>query len=761
MSKTKRKFILWALLGALFAIIACFSVYVAKPFSVKADESAIATDINKIESWDNGTSMIFYLSESDYMTASEWSTESNEAYKWVTELAYEDRENFNVGNAVLDKNLNAYNYADNILIDGVALREYPHQLVANRYTRVDSLGILFSTSVLSSASEIIINEGCQLPSLMHSYFGKQFVCLEIKETLVFTYKNGNWAKGYPFDGYEAEVEYDASEKYFYLRNDGSTFKGHPEAATFGFTDIFDANGWGDDGYTLMSTADTVKGSLFVADLVHPIDVNEFNVVKIRVFSNVERTFTAYNANNVTEDSLGTALQTFTVPAKKFVEISLTSELYANKDGKIECFVFQFMDNGSENYADNQFFIGSFSCLDNYYHLTFPMNVQGELTGQETVDVSKVFINGECVSKINLHGSYVEAEWVTNDGYYQIDIRFSKAYKGAGAIKNADLSYTGNHMQAQKGLLLPNGETLDRSYTYRMYEGENFLDYEMIEEYEEVKVTDIKVSIVPSANNNIHFLIVFDKEITKNPYYHACETEEWRDESLIIFKGMYDEDVSKAFVSGGFKASFLDNVFINGISVGEWHAIDDLPTCVHVHYGQTNLYSLDMSIDSYSEMYATLYEAFEKGEDITIEIKSGMKFTTSKKTAQDYKFMVNGANITDCNKEAEELKVFYDGKELSDGDVVVSSTKAMESNIFVQGIDDYTIETTVNENMVSFILAFESGKKFTFAVQENIINEIPVEEEGGCSSSIAPNKAFFILSVVSLLVVFAMRRKHYE
>ena len=225
--------------------------------------------------------------------------------------------------------------------------------------------------------------------------------------------------------------------------------------------------------------------------------------------------------------------------------------------------------------------------------------------------------------------------------------------------------------------------------------------------------------------------------------------------------MYDEDVSKAFVSGGFKASFLDNVLINGISVGEWHAIDDLPTCVHVHYGQTNLYSLDMSIDSYSEMYATLYEAFEKGEDITIEIKSGMKFTTSKKTAQDYKFVVNGTNVTDCNKETEELKVFYDGKALSNGDVVVSSTKAMESNIFVQGMVDYTIETTVNENTVSFILAFANGEKFTFAVQENITNEISVEEEGGCSSSIASKNAFIILSVVSLLAVFAMRRKHYE
>lgn len=763
MIKTKKYVVLWALLSVFLISIACFLTGVfSKTVIVNADtDNSISTDIDKMESWDGGTMLLIHFSESDYMTATEWSTDSNEAYKWVNEkLAYEDRENFNVSNAVLDKNLEAYNYADNILIDGVALREYPYQLVANKYTRVHSLGICFSANILSSASEITIKAGCQFPSLTHSYFGKELVYLETQEDLLFSYKNGNWVKGYPFDGYEAEVEYDACEKYFYLRNDGSTYKGHTEAATFEFTDVFSKNSWGDDGYALASTIDTVEGNLLVADLVHAIDANEFSAIKIRVFSNVPRTFAAYNASNITVGSLGEALETYSVAGKKFTTISLTSALYADENGMIERFVFKFMDNGSENEWDNQFFIGSFSCLDNYYHLTFPLNVQGDLTGEEILDETKVLINGESLNAINRHGNYVEAQWATVDGYYQINIKISRNYTGAGAIKNADLSYTGNNIQALQGLILPNGETLDRSYTYRMYEGECFVDYEMIDEYEEICVTGVQVRIDATANDNIHFLIIFDKKVTNSPYYHACETEEWRDASLTIFKGMYDKEVSTAYVAGGFKSSFYDNILINGVSVGEWHAIDDLPTCVHVHYGQTDLYTLDMSIDSYSEMYAPLYEAFEKGEDITIEVKSGMKFTTGTQTSQDYKFFVNGTNVT-TDKEPDSIQVTYDGKKVENGDVLLSSTKAMESNIFVEGVDSYTVSKTVNGNEVSFTLTFANGEEFIFAVQENVTNEIPKTEQGGCSSSVASKNAVLVLSILSLFAIFAMRRKRYE
>ena len=761
MIKTKRNVVLWTLLGVLLTVISfCSASIDSKTFFVKAEEdSKIETEVKQMESWDGGTMLLLYLSETDYMTADEWSTENNDAYKWVNQLSYADRKNFNVCNAVLDKNLGAYNYAENVFIDGVALKEYSHTLVANRYTRVDSLGILFSADVLSSVSQIEIKAGCQFPSLTHSYFGESYVCLETQEELVFTYRNGNWAKGHPFDGYEGDVEYDANERHFYLRSEGSTFKGHAEAASFEFTDVFSVNGWGDDGHTLASTANTSEGTLFVADLVHPIDTSVFNTINIRVFSNVPRTFATHNASEIEVGTLGEEKQTFSIVGKKFTTISLPTALYADENGKIERFVFEFKDNGSEDHTQNQFFLGSFTCLDNYYHLSFPLHIQGELTGEEVLDESKILLNGESLSSINSLGNYVKAEWTTVDGYYQINVKVAKTYTGKGAVKNADLSYTGNNIQALQGLTLPNGEMLDRSYTYRIYEGECFVDYEMIDEYDEVCVTDLQVRIEPTSNDNIHFLIVFDKKITNAPYYHACETEEWRDKSLIVFKGMYDEDVSTAFVSGGFKASFYDNVLINGISVGEWHAIDELPTCVHVHYGQTNLYTLDMSIDSYSEMYGPLYEAYKNGEDITIEIKSGMKFTTSAKTERDYKFVVNGTSIS-TETEPQALKVFYDGKQVSDGDTLLTTTKAMESNISVQGVDGYTVTKTTEVNKVSFTLTFANGETFVFAVQENITNEFPKEKKG-CSSSITAGNVLLTLSALAFVAVFARRRKHYE
>ena len=753
--KKTNKGLLCAALGVLsVGLLAAGSLLAT--VEAKAEEGTIYTDVKTAETWDNGTGLILYLTKTDYMTAEEWSTDSAEAYKWVNSLTYEDRKEYNVCNAILDKNLDAYNYAENIFIDGVALKEYTYTLVANRYTRVDSLGILFPNDVLSNASEILINEGCQLPSLTHSYFGESYVELVVEEPLLFKKKNGNWVKGYPFDGYEAEVEYDASEKFFYLRNDGSTYKAHAEAATFEFTNVFSVNGWGDDGFTLASTAETQEGKLFVAELVHPIDATKFNTINVRLFSNVERSFAAYNASKITEASLGDALEIFTIPEKKFTTISLPTELYADENGKIDTLVFKFLDNGSENYQDNQFFLGSFTCLDDYYRLSFRFHQKGELTGEEKVDFSKLSVNGERLDVLNLNGARASATWSTVDGYYQIDVKISKSYTGAGEIVNADLYYTGNRIQAQKGMLLPNGESLDRTYTYHIYENECLLDYELIENYEETHVTSITASIDEKSNNNVRFRIVFDKKVIGQPYYHACESEEWRDKSLIVFDNMYDKEISDAFIAGGFKAALYDKILINGKSIGEWHAIDDLPTCVHTHYGQTDLYTLDMSVDSYSEMYAPIYEAFINGEDIVVEVKSGMKFTTGMKTERDYKFTVRGyESVTD--KEKSEMSVFYDGKRVEDGDLLLSSTKASEHNIHVQGVSTYTVSKTENGNVVSFAVTDGEGNTFAFSVQEELVNELPKEKKG-CSSS-ASTATALPLSLVLLFIAIARRKRH--
>ena len=763
MIKRKRNVIMGMLVAAFMAVTTCALANIfPQTFLANAEvDSVIETEVQKLQTEDGGKTLLFYLTDTDYMTA-EWSTESNEAYKWVEQLTYEDRENHNVCNAILDKNLEAYNFADYIMFDGVALKEYSDVvLMANKYTNVHTLGITFTTNVLSSINKITIKAGCQLPSLMHSYFGKEFVCLQTQDDLVFTYRNGGWAKGYPFDGYKPDIEYDASERYFYLRGHGSTYMGHTEAPTYDFTDVFSVNGWGDDGFALASTPDTTEGTLFVADLVHPIDANEFNSVKIRLFSNIDRSLAAYNPSKITEGGLGEAVETFSVVGKKFTAITLSTAPYADENGMVERFVFQFLDNGSENYGDNQFFVGSFACLDNYYHLSFPMGVQGELTGNETLDTSKVFVNGESVDAINRHGKYAEAKWAVGENGYEIEVKLAKTYEGKGAVKNADLGYAGNNIQALKGLVLPNGQLLDRSYTYRIYENECFIDYELIDEYDEIQATDIKVRIEPASNNNIRFIITFDKKVAYQPYYHACEREEWREESLHVFKGMYDADISAAYVAGGFKSAFYDKIFINGFSVGEWHAIDDLPTCVHTHYGQTSLYTLDMSIDSYSEMYAPIYEAFKSGQDITIEIKSGMKFTTGTQTTQDYKFVINGYTAA-MEKDAEPIIVTYDGKvvDLADGEVIVSSTKAMESNILVHGIEKYSVTKRTEGDVVYFTLDF-GGEVFTFGVRENIVNEIPAEEEKGCSSSLSAGSALLSMAAVAVFAGGVIRRKRYE
>lgn len=578
-----------------------------------------------------------------------------------------------------------------------------------------------------------------------------------------------------FEDYEVGVEYDANKEYFSLRDMDSSYKGHFEAPTFEFTKIFSENNWGDDGYALASSI-AANGDLFVAELIHPINANKFGTIQVRVFSNVPRTFVSYNASNVTEESLGEVLETFSIP-QGWTTISLLSSLYVNENGKIDTIVLQFTNDGDEYGINNQFFIGSFSCLENsinglvyedsffvqelddFYHLTFRFNKKGVFGGDEVLDTAKIAVNGISIDDINSTGSYADAEWAAIQGIYQINVKLSKAYTGAAVIKNADLYYAGNSMTVCEGLTFPDGECLDRTYTCHTYKNENILDYELIGEYEDIENVNVKVRIEPTANDNIHFLIIFDKKITENPYYHACETEAWRDESLIVFKGMYDKEVSDAFVAGGFKTSFYDNILINGVSVGEWHAIDDLPTCVHVHYGQTDLYTLDMSIDSYSEMYAPLYEAFQKGEEITIEVKSGLKFTTGVQTTKDYKFVVKGSTVSK-DEVAQSIKVYYDGQTVKNGDVIVSSTKVMESNIYVQGMEGYDVNKTVNGNKVSFTITDENGNEFSFTVEENIVNDIPTDE-GGCASNLSMGNIILPLMSLSLFALFAIRRKKYE
>ena len=765
------------LLAALF----CFLTAGVKPTPAKAEnENATATQIDRVEVL-NGSFML-YLTQADYMTAEEWDTTSNEAYKWVASLDWADRKNHNVHNALLNKNLDKYNYGDYILVDDEAIEADQITLHANRFTRVNTLGIDFAPTVLANMQKITFKAGCQLPTLTYSYFGEgEFSCLTLEEDYIFKNHNGVWVRAYPFEGYEEGKLYDADEKSFYTREETSSFKGHKEAPMSHFETAFSDNGWmGEKGYVL-SSAIAEKGDLVVLEFVNPINAEEFAAIELNVFSNVPRSLAVHNAYDVTSSSLGDPLQTFTLPGRSaisFTTVTLISAYYADENGMIDTLVFRVLDDGSAtNRGDNCIYVGAFVCNrlnvvysnsflieegEDAYHLTYRFNAKGEFTGKESLPLSKVFVNGESIEAINRKGQFATAKWAAVQGVYQIDVTLLKAYEGTAAIKNADNNFAGNSMQVAKGLVLPNGEMIDRDYACRIYAGETFVDYEMLDSYEDTRVTSVHVGLdynpnAPENDPNIHFRIIFDEKITQRTYVHAAQTEAWRVVALTPYVGYYDEEISSAFVAGGFKASLFDNVFINGKSVGDWQASDAIPTAVLAHYGQTGLYTLDLSIDCLSDMYDDIYAAFNSGEDITIEIKSGMKFATAVKTTQDFKCVINGYSVT-MGDEKPEMQVFYDGKKVEEGDLLRSATPASENNISVQGIAEYSVQKTVNGNTTTFVISYGENKSFIFAVKENIINEIPTEKEG-CSSSVSLGGVAILLAIAT--IVLSVRRKHYE
>lgn len=807
----------------LLAVCAAVCLSIAFGFTLQtntkasaAESNTTAVEITQLKAVDDGASiMLSFSHNTDYMTT-DWAADAgNGGYHWYLvdetnsfevaeedmakydslggQLAYEDSDRYNMPNAVLSKNLEKYNFLDYILVDGQPLRTYSIngeganilQLVANKWTNVHTLAInIAGTTLFSTATTLEIKAGCTLPTMTYAFFGEgEFSALTIEEALHYKARNGSWVKAYPFDGYELGTEYDASEQYFYLRPDGSSYKGHKEAATCEFTDIFSRMGWGDDGYAIATTQYTRAGSIFVLDLVNPINVSEVGMIEMRVFSNVPRTLVSHNASEVTQESLGVTVEAYKV-GNGFTWIRLMSELYADENGMIESLVFEFIDNGHEDESQNQFFVTSFSLgkntinsivydesffiqdLGDSYDLTMRFNKAGEFTGDEALDTSKVYVNKVSVDEMNANGANATARWSAIQGIYQINVNIPKAYEGAGQMFNAELGYTGNKMSVGEGLVFPNGDLLDRTYTCSIYGNEIYVEYEFIKHYEDTSVVNVKWTIDSISANNIHLYIEFDKKISSQVYYHACEKESWREVELPKYN-LYDKEFTTVYLAGGFKSSLFDSIIINGKTLGEMHVLDSYTTCLLAQYGQSNSYTLDLSVDSNSPTYDELLPLFTEGNGVTLEIKSGFKFTTGIKTVKDAKFVLTNGKMVSTSA-SDDFKVFYDGKPVEDGAQLTSNTAAMESNVCVQGVKGYTITKTEEGNVVTFTVTYKD-KTVSFQVTQELtpLPEAPAADNkggagllGGCTSALSGGFAISVM-LFALAAVVLMRKKNYE
>ena len=772
--------------------------------AVRADEtnviSATVTEVNN-ERLDNGASFVMVLSENDYMTADEWSDKN---YKWlnaegVTTLegrADVDYSAWNVANAELDQNLDEYNFDDYIYVDGVSLAEFSqtngYKLIANKRTRPNTLSLDFTPEILAGIEKIEIKKGCQLPTLAYGYRGiGEFSCIQVEESAIYENRNGQWFLS--FAGYEEGVEYGGGKQNFQLSLE-ETFKGHTAVPLNAHTDFFkrfEIQGEYLDTDALVSAGNTEKDNLMVLRFVNPIDTAQFNKLRLRVYINHQVDVLTYNADAVTSQDIGTALESFTVNGGQFTYLTLNSALYANDSGKLDTVVFKFVQdcqpqrnvNGEIIYEDagktkmirdTFHFVSfrlekeenaalvtedSFMVVDNGegYDLTFRFQKLGAAQSG-ALDTSKVLLNGCSFASILEECPDATAEWYSAKGIYQINAYLPKSYTGKAQIKNAEYGFVGNNMGVEKGLVFPSGEALEKSYTCHLYAGENLLDGDLVETYKPVSVERVSFYFI-EGSENLNISIYFSGAITSSLYNHACEREEWREE--LNDKIGYDAGSSNVFISGGFKSSLLDCVVIGGRSVGEWHAYDAAAlTCVQVFYGTgLELNRMDVRFESATKStYDQLYSLASDGNGLTVEVLSGLRFTTNVRTEKTQSFiMQDGKFIEQVGEKA--LHVYFDGREVQNGQEITVQTAVAKDSVSVTGAANYTVACEEKDGKKIYTVTYGENKSFRFIVTENIAQK--AEEKKGCSSALAFGAATATLLASAAWILLGKGGRKYE
>jgi hypothetical protein len=490
----------------------------------------------------------------------------------------------------------------------------------------------------------------------------------------------------------------------------------------------------------------------------------------------------YNADGVTADSLGEKLEEVTA-GRGWSNISLMLPLYADDDGMVETLVFRFTNDGDMvNEERNYVGVGEFSLdsatdeglvyekslmiseTETDYCLSFRFNKKGEFSSN-AVDFSKFCINGISLEELNAEGDYAQAEWVSLNGIYQINITLSKAYQGEGQIKNADVNYACNKISVLEGFSFPNGELLGRTCHYHLYslftdsltfENEIVIDYEPKQTFQEVKVSDITMDYDEASNNNLRFVITFDQRITTRSILHVCEPEVWRENAL--GKELYNAAYTELFNRFGYKSSLFDSIVLNGKTIGEFHARNAHQTCVMVHYGQLGHNSLGMWIDANADEYQEFASLFESGNGVTVELKSGFMFPTGVKTMTDYKFVLRDGVFV-LEQEEKEYSVYFDGQLVHDGDILKTDYKALESSVWVDGTD-FEVKKSESNGVVTFTVKY-NDEQMSFSVEQTVAQAPDPVSVEGCSSSLSGVSASLATVLSLTAVMFAFRRKQDE
>lgn len=590
------------------------------------------------------------------------------------------------------------------------------------------------------------------------------------------------------DTYQKGVVYDADEEHIKLQ--GNDIYGQLKIAPFNERTEFwtkEAKIETDTGYAVIAhradSTSPLNGDVMVLEFVTDIDTRKFEVLNLTLATSSQQgaIFEVFNVYQAENGKVGEVTQRISADFWSFKTNNISLSALADENGYVGAIGLRLVSDKAETFSVGGYSLGSLNDLveqgkpqildnkisvfetDDAYEFVIEFNSTGTAMSKDNEETlgDVVSFNGVSLNEINKEKKQATLS-VDLMGRYCMTLSVKKDYKGKAAVKNTDKHFVGNCVQIEKGYMLPNGEVLEETYALHVYLTDSITNVVSDDVLQSIGVN--KVTSGSDENGNLTINVHFTNQITGNPIYFLCNPDSFNKknvESLNAETILYDATVAEAFIYGGYKASLLDHIKINGSSVAEWMAIDEIKgsagynTSVMVHYGQAGDKVASIIFSANTEIGSILGEAYQSGT-IDLQLDKGLKFTTAREMKKDVAY--RWQNGVWKQVPANEFAVYYDGQKVEDGDVVKSKQAPSISNVIVTGNGDYEISEDVKGDNATYTIMEGDEKVMMFSVEGNTVVMPMAETTGVLPYVVAGVTGVVLLAGVVVAIVCVKRRK---
>ncbi len=589
------------------------------------------------------------------------------------------------------------------------------------------------------------------------------------------------------DPYHLGVTYDVDENYAKVQNsdmyNGLKVVPFTERSQFWTTE---AKVDSDMGYGLIANRldgqPISKGNVMIFEFVTEIPAKKFEVLNLTLATSTQEgaTFEVYNVSEIKNGQLGPVRQRVSADFWNFKVNNLALSSLADKNGYVSGIALRLVTDEAATFTVGSFSLatmdslvvaGGADILDNKISVTettstYDFYIEFNKTGSTISHANEatlgdmISVNDVKVSEINKKETHVRVQWQLM-GRYNMKVSVDKDYVGPGSIINKDLLLVGNCIELQKGLPFPDGDKLSDNFALHIYVTDNIVDVQEEKEYMPIELNGIRSQM--DQNDNLMITLSFNNQVTGDHLYYANNPESFNSKELSKLNGeviYYDADMSKAFIYGGYKSSLLDHLKINGNSIGEWLAKDQVSgspaynTAIMIHYGMEGGKTATIFVGKESNIFKEILKSYEN-ETMRITLEEGLKFTTGKAlgTTSTYGYEEN----VWTKLSTDGFSVYYDGQKVEDGAKLTVNNTVSANNIEIYGEGNYRIEEAVSGMTATYTIYDGEEKAMEFTVTGTEV-VLVYNTDGNIWTYVIIGLAAIVVLATAGLVIYGVRRK---